>query len=125
MTRRPLRKIIALVTAYALALTVLLPFLALATLPAGAGEFALAAICRGQQPGPAGDNGAPIGHGPACPCSVVCAMAACTGAAAAPAIAAVSERADTVVLATFPAQGGEIISIPERGRPQAARAPPV
>ncbi len=125
MVSRLVRKLVALGAAYALALTVLLPFLALATLPAGAGASALTAICRGQQPGQTGDRSSPIGHGPACPCGAVCAMAACAdGRAAAPPAEAAVQPARQSEAVQFPAARHQTASLPERRRPQAARAPP-
>jgi hypothetical protein len=124
MIRRLIRKMIALSAAYALALTVLLPFLALATMPADAGGSMLAAICRGQQPGSSNESGSPVGHGPVCPCGAACSMAACSAGAPATRAARVFDRTSDAGLTPFPPSHAETATAPERRRPQAARAPP-
>jgi hypothetical protein len=93
MDRRLDRRLVALATAYAVALGTLLPVLTFMLLPAASGTLGPAIICAGaDRAGSASDGDAPEQPRPPCPCPGACAMAGCAatilppvGAALAPA----------------------------------------
>jgi hypothetical protein len=75
MRHRIVGRIIALVTAYAVAIGALVPAFAFASTLATASEAAV--LCSGA---PIGEGGAPARHDPSCPFGMPCAAHACGGA---------------------------------------------
>jgi hypothetical protein len=74
MNRRLDRRLVALATAYAVALNLLLPVFTVILLPTASSEIGPAVICSAGGPGSASDRGAPEKPKALYPCSGGCAM---------------------------------------------------